>query len=190
MSQVVFPAVAARTRSYAEGVFNDFVKRHKIIKDDFPAGSLVMRQQVPKGSKLTPAWEGPYIVVHRSRGGPYTLRDSTNDLLCHKVPASQLRLVSYEGALSPDSFEVDHIVDHKGGVRDRSYLVRWKGFDPEDDSWVKHEDIQTLACIADYWEKKRNGSAPVGVPGHPGPKRRGAPANLSHSSNSKRTRRR
>jgi hypothetical protein len=115
------------------------------------------------------------MVVHRFRGGPYTLRDTTNDLLCHKVPASQLRLVSYEGALSPDSFEVDHIVDHKGDMSERSYLVRWKGFDPDDDSWVKHKDIQTLACIAEYWEKKRKGTAPVGLSNRPKPVRREAP---------------
>ncbi len=139
MDKVVFPTVAGRTRSYADGVFKEFAKRHKIIKDDFPPGALVMRQQVPKGSKLSPSWDGLYMVTHRSRGGPYTLRDTTNDVLSHKVPASQLRLVSYEGGLCPDSFEVDHIVDHRGDNADRSYLIRWKGFSEEDDSWVSNK---------------------------------------------------
>jgi hypothetical protein len=60
MSEIVFPAISGRTRSYAEGVFNDFAKRHKMLKEDYPPGALVMRQITPRGSKLLPAWEGPW----------------------------------------------------------------------------------------------------------------------------------
>jgi transposase InsO family protein len=188
MSEVVFPAVAGRTRLYAEGVFDDFAKRHKIIKEDYPSGALVMRQIKPRSSKLLPAWEGPYVVIQRSRGGAYLLRDSTNDLLVQKVPASQLRLISYEGALSPDSFEVDHVVSHQGPPEDRSYLIRWKGFAPEFDSWVKQGDIQTLGCIADYWEKVTK-SSPVQSPpnaalSHGAVKRRRPPT--THRRNTRR----
>ncbi len=150
MSEIVFPAISGRTRSYAEGVFDDFARRHKMLKEDYPPGALVMRQITPRGSKLLPAWEGPDLVVQRSRSGACLLRDSTNDLLVQKVPASQLRLISYEGALSPDSFEVNHVVSHRGPQGDRSHLIRWKGFAPEFDSWVKQGDVETLACIADY----------------------------------------
>jgi hypothetical protein len=159
MSEVVFPAISGRTRSYADGIFESFSKRHKMVMEDYPPGALVMRQSTPRGSKLLPAWEGPYLVVQRSRSGAYLLRDSTNDLLSHKVPASQLRLISFEGALSPDSFEVDHIVAHRGPHEDRSYLIRWKGFAPEFDSWVNQGDIETLACIAEYWDKLRKNRA-------------------------------
>ncbi len=93
-----------------------------------------MKQQLPRGSKLLPAWEGPFVVVQRSRSGTYLLRDTTIDLLANRVPASQIRLVSFEGALSPDSFEIDHILGHKGDGDSRSYLVRLKGFDSEFDS--------------------------------------------------------
>ena len=82
--------------------------------------------------------------------------------LANKVPASQLRLISYEGGLSPDSFEVDHIVDHKGEGNNLRYLIRWKGFDPEHDSWVSQGDVNTLACITEYWDKKRKATSPIG----------------------------
>jgi hypothetical protein len=88
MSEIVFPATSGRTRYYAEGVFDDFAKRHKMLKEDYPPGVLVMRQITPRGSKLLPAWEGPDLVVQRSWSGAYLLRDSTNDLLVQKVPAS------------------------------------------------------------------------------------------------------
>jgi hypothetical protein len=188
MSEIVFPAIAGRTRLYADGVFDDFAKRHKIIKDDYPPGALVMRQIKPRTSKLLPAWEGPYVIIQRSRGGAYLLRDSTNDLLVQKVPASQLRLISYEGALSPDSFEVDHVVAHRGPPEDRSYLIRWKGFSREFNSWVKQADIQTLGCIADYWDKVSTPSPaqslPKAVIGHGTNKRRPPP--ISHKRNTRR----
>jgi transposase InsO family protein len=126
MSEVIFTAIAGRTRSYVVGIFEDFAKRHKILKEDYPAGALVMRQINPRTYKLLPAWEGPYIVVQRSRSGAYLLREATDDRLVQKVPPSQLRLISYEGALSPDSFEVDHILSNQGPHEDRSYLIRWE----------------------------------------------------------------
>jgi transposase InsO family protein len=155
MSDIVFPAVGARTRSYAEGVFKGFAQRHKIINDDYPAGALVMKQVLPRGSKMLPTWEGPYMVILRSRSGGYVLRDTLNEELVHKVPASQLRLVSYEGTLSPDSFEVDHVVSHRGNPGRREYLIRWKGFSADDDSWVGERDINTLGCITEYWDVRR-----------------------------------
>ncbi len=69
MSDVIFPAVAARTRSYADEVHKGFAKKRKIITEDLPEGSLVMRQVKPRGSKMLPGWEGPYVVIRRSRGG-------------------------------------------------------------------------------------------------------------------------
>ncbi len=87
------------------------------------------------------------MVVQRSQSGAYLLRDSTNDLLSHKVPASLLRLISYEGALSPDSFEVDDFVAHRGPHEDRAYLIRWKGFAPEFDSWVTKGTSRCLLAL-------------------------------------------
>ena len=71
------------------------MKSHKIINDDFPQGSLVVRQVKPRANKYVPIWEGLYMVARRTRGGSYFLRDTTNDIATQWVPVSQLRLVSY-----------------------------------------------------------------------------------------------
>jgi hypothetical protein len=160
MSQAVFPAIAAKTKQYTEKVYKDFITKHRIIREDFPAGALVMKQVIPRPFKAAPAWEGPYIVVRRTRGGAYVLRDATNSELAQLVPVSQLRLVSYEGNLSPDSFEVDHIVTHRGPPAKREYLIGWKGFAPEYDSWVADGGINALECVTRYWQTQgRQGRA-------------------------------
>ncbi|OBQ32496.1 MAG: hypothetical protein AN485_21335 [Anabaena sp. MDT14b] len=155
MNKVVFPSLQVKTGQYTDRMFHDFMKRHKIITDDFPQGSLVMRQVKPRANKYVPKWEGPYMVVRRTRGGSYILRDTTNDIVTQGVPVSQLRLVSYENNLSPDSFEVDHVVDHRGTTGAREYLIRWKGFDASYDQWVAASDVNTLECVTDYWSRRR-----------------------------------
>ncbi len=84
------------------------------------------------------------MMVRRTRGGSYILRDTTNDIVTQGVPVSRLRL-----DLSPDSFEVDHVVDHRGTTGAREFLVRWKFFDASYDQWVTASDINTLECVTD-----------------------------------------
>jgi len=155
MTNFIFPAMAEKTDSYAKRMYDDFARRHKIVREDYPAGALVMRQVVPRGSKASPAWEGPYLVQRRNRGGAYFLRDATSAEITAKVPASQLRLVSPEGNLSPDSFEVKEILDHRGPEGRREYLIRWTNFSDQYNTWVPERDINTLGCVTEYWDKER-----------------------------------
>jgi hypothetical protein len=141
-------------------MYDDFIKRHKIIKDDFPPGALVMKQVLPRPNKASPAWDGPYFVVRRNRGGSYLLKDATGCLLPGGTPIHQLRLISYENNISPDSFEVEKIVSHRGPTGNREYLIRWKRFSEADDSWVSAQSINSLECIVEYWDSLRKASKP------------------------------
>jgi hypothetical protein len=38
-------------------------------------------------------------------------------------------------ALNPESYVVDRILSHRGPPARRQYLVRWKSFGPNHDSW-------------------------------------------------------
>jgi transposase InsO family protein len=154
MTEVVFPAIESKSTAFAKRMHADFMKRHRIIQDDFPAGALVMRQQIPRLSKAHPAWEGPYIVVRRTQGGAYILRNTLDEELSHRVPVNQLRLVSMEGNLSPDSFEVEKVVDHRGAAAEREYLVKWRNFSSAHNTWEPTAHFDSLACIADYWKSK------------------------------------
>jgi hypothetical protein len=49
-------------------------------------------------------------------------------------------------------YEIEHLVDHKVLDGKDHYLVRWKGYDQDEDTWEKGEDLEDGAAemIADY----------------------------------------
>ncbi|MGH2613074.1 MAG: hypothetical protein ACRDFB_08530, partial [Rhabdochlamydiaceae bacterium] len=53
-----------------------------------------------------------------------------------------------------DHYEIARVIDHRkrNGILD--YLVEWKGYGPEDNSWVPIEDFDGLATIQRYWKAK------------------------------------
>ena len=97
---------------------------------------------------------GPYIVVRRSRKGAYVLKDMTGDILDRHVPADQLKLVRRQITVPKQHtnvFEVEKILSHRGSPGKYEYLVQWKGYDENDNSWVSQSDFHDIACISKYW---------------------------------------
>ena len=45
-------------------------------------------------------------------------------------------------------------INHRNNKGTLDYLVKWKGYGPEDNSWVPVEDFDGLAKIQEYWKKK------------------------------------
>ena len=52
-----------------------------------------------------------------------------------------------------ETYEIDHILGHKGDGDNRSYLIRWKGYGPEGDTWEPVSNIMTDEVIQDYLSK-------------------------------------
>jgi hypothetical protein len=56
--------------------------------------------------------------------------------------------------LKKDYYDVEKILDHRG-TKSKEFLVRWKGYDPEDDSWIKEKDV-TQSALAEYRQFLKN----------------------------------
>jgi hypothetical protein len=54
--------------------------------------------------------------------------------------------------LPPNWFELDQIIGHKGPASNSEYLVRWKGYDATNDSFVK--ESQMSATLLEPYKKK------------------------------------
>ena len=58
-----------------------------------------------------------------------------------------------------EEWEVEEIMSHKGSIkgRNKQYLVRWKGYTEEDDTWEKLEDLIHCAELIQTYELKQVG---------------------------------
>lgn len=52
-------------------------------------------------------------------------------------------------------YEVDALIKHRSTARTREFLVRWKGFKPKDDSWVKETNLLCPQILEKYKKQHR-----------------------------------
>lgn len=56
-------------------------------------------------------------------------------------------------------YVLERILDHLGMPGEKEYPVWWKGYDPDDESWVKAKDV-TAAAVAEYKQYLKNKDSP------------------------------
>lgn len=151
MSEVVFPAIEARAKKTQKRMIERF--NAAVLHNEFPDGAKVMTLDPIKGDKLTPRYEGPYTVVQRTAHGAYVLKDGTGAVLNRHFAPSQLKLV-LEDYEDTTTYEVEKIMDHRAvdnQLHVYEYLVKWKGFSSNDNTWEPENNFIERQCIADYW---------------------------------------
>ena len=95
-----------------------------------------------------------FVVDHVSHDN-YFMR--TEDYVVAPHPPSALKLISSDPIFDSSSFEVEAIMDHRYTEHGTEYLVRWKRYTKEYDTWEPTSEFDDEATISSYW-KKRNGS--------------------------------
>ena len=137
---------------------HDFNLNHRILADGFPKGAMVMKKVDVRGAKSDARYEGPFKVLDKTKGNTYVLLDATQSIYQKKVPADQLKLISVPAEIlqEEESYEVERVIGHKGPRNNRVYLVKWKDYPEEDNSWVPVADFDTTEAIEAYWKTKKN----------------------------------
>ena len=157
LNTVVFPAVREKVSKTLSKRNEYFVKTHRMLKEDYPAGSQVMVRDELKTAKHQPKFEGPFTVLRRKASGNYELKglDGTTYIRSPWV----LKLVAPEILKDfrvPDTIyaAVDHIVEHReapdGSIQ---YRVRWEKQGPELDSWPFEKDFVNYGPLQKYSKK-------------------------------------
>lgn len=65
-----------------------------------------------------------------------------------KTPRSQKQRKNNE-------YEVEKLLNHKGRKPNREFLVRWKNFPPDDDTWELERNLCCPKILKEYLKKKR-----------------------------------
>jgi hypothetical protein len=109
-----------------------------------------------QGDKFTPRYEGPYTVVCKNTGGAYILKDGTGALLGRRYAPSQLKLAL--NSLTEPTYKVEEILDarsipEKEGVPAHTeYLVKWKDYESEFNTWEPEKNFIEKRCIHKFWK--------------------------------------
>jgi hypothetical protein len=156
MTQLVFPAISDGVQVRQKALEKRF--RAGVKNNPFPDGSYVMVKDPKYVNMLQPKWDGPFKVVRRTQGGSYVLEDLTGELIESDCAPSRMKLVQRE-PVEDDSniYEIQQILNHrpvKGRENEMEYLVRWKGYSPEHDSWVPFTNFFETAIIEKYRRRR------------------------------------
>jgi hypothetical protein len=117
--------------------------------------------------KLLPKWIGPFKVVQKVGPVSYQLEMNPGWRVHHVFHVSLLELYKSDGRVRPPppqielegalEYEVETIERHRTTGRKRpiktSYLVAWKGYGPEHNSWEPEANVANAPeKIAEYWK--------------------------------------
>ena len=106
----------------------------KIMKVLLP---LSYQLQIPGSWKIHP-------VFHASLLTPY----KENEIHGPNFPEPPPDLINEE------EYEIKQILKHRGTPEHHFYLIRWKGYTAEEDTWLRETDLEHAADILNAYKKR------------------------------------
>lgn len=158
MSQLVFPAIAEQHQRYTDRLNGKIDENN--VQVNFKPGTYVMHKILNKTNAFAPSYVGPYQVIRQNAGGAYILRDEEGTLMSRNYVATELKAINQEEIIpKSELFEVEAIIQDNGNPQNQEYLVKWKNYNKEHNSWVKAADFTDTEFIIDYWKKVKKDHA-------------------------------
>lgn len=139
MIAVIYPSIAERVAAQKVQMKRRLDKRQRAV--NFRKGDVVMlrrKERVmnePLGA-LENEYTGPYIIESKNRTGAIILIAPNGTPLSRLVRPNQLKFVSHNSKpYKQDVFEIEKIIAHRGEGESREYLIHWKGYPSDEDTW-------------------------------------------------------
>ena len=148
-----WPSLLQRSVASHERMSENFNEANRLTT--FSKGDIVFVRN-PRALKLDPEFAGPFRITRKTAANSYDLVDAANVPFHRRVTTSQLKL-AHSQADTPDDedrFEFEHIIDHRGDISNREYLVKWKDYPISDASWVRQEDFTDPSSLTRYWASR------------------------------------
>lgn len=127
------------------------VDRSHRVDVQWPIGTCVMIR-FERRNKGQSSYTGPFWVHGYDDRDNYILRDNGNTVLKRVVPHDQLKLAGNDVG---EFYAVDRLLKSKVEGRVTKYLVRWWGYEPEDDAWEPEQNIQDKRFIKELEAAKK-----------------------------------
>ena len=154
----LYPAIAEREALKKEKSRTRQMRVRKQITDRLKVGAVVFARDVSKELKWDSMYEGPYTVVGHDAAGAYVLRDPDGEIVGRHFSVDQLKITRRENVLDHENqgtYRVEKIMDDCNTGLGQEYLVQWKGYGQEDDTWEPEANFNDWKVIVKYWAAKR-----------------------------------
>lgn len=145
-----------------------YVDQHR-RSPPFSAGDYVLlstrniKLQAYTSKKLQPRFIGPYRILEQ-KGTAYTLELPPEMGILPTFHAGLLKPYHGEPPARPppylveaqEEYEVEAIKGHHTSRNKMQYLVRWKGYGPESNTWQSQDDLKNAQDILVEYKRKEN----------------------------------
>jgi hypothetical protein len=115
-------------------------------------GTQVMLIDSVRSSKWDPVYEGPFEILQQHRGGAYSVKDSLGRKVPRRFTIDIMKFISDQQVNNEQYYSVETIRDHRMVDNQYEYLVKWKRYPEEENSWVKARDFNNTLPIKKYWK--------------------------------------
>ena len=128
-------------------------KQHRLVQP-LAVGTYVMVRDQVQSSKHDQPYVGPYRITSITRTGSYEMTDDVGTTI--RRPISHLKVIpqpSDADKARKDTYIIDHIVKHRGTPGAYQYLVSWKGYSTDEDTWEDASNFNDHEIIDRYWKQ-------------------------------------